>query len=88
MNNIMSLGVHKAWKKNLLNMMNPSTNQNLIDVACGTGDIAKLFLSSVNCNSHITCVDPNKGMIERGKEKLKEFKNLKWIISSAENFTN
>ena len=85
MNNIMSLGVHKAWKKNLLNMMNPSTNQNLIDVACGTGDIAKLFLSSVNCNSHITCVDPNKGMIERGKEKLKEFKNLKWLISSAEN---
>ena len=85
MNDVMSLGVHKTWKKNLINMMNPSTNQNLIDVACGTGDIAKLFLNSVNFNSHITCVDPNKGMIEKGKEKLKEFKNLKWIISSAEN---
>ena len=85
MNDVMSLGVHKTWKKNLINMMNPTTNQNLIDVACGTGDIAKLFLNSVNFNSHITCVDPNKGMIEKGKEKLKEFKNLKWIISSAEN---
>ena len=85
MNDVMSLRVHKTWKKNLINMMNPSTNQNLIDVACGTGDIAKLFLNSVNCNSHITCVDPNKGMIEKGKEKLKEFKNLKLIISSAEN---
>ena len=85
MNDVLSLGVHKTWKKNLINMMNPSTNQNLIDVACGTGDIAKLFLNSVNFNSHITCVDPNKGMIEKGKEKLKEFKNLKWIISSAEN---
>ena len=85
MNDVMSLGVHKTWKKNLINMMNPSTNQNLIDVACGTGDIAKLFLDSVNFNSHITCVDPNKSMIEKGKEKLKEFKNLKWIISSAEN---
>ena len=85
MNDVMSLGVHKTWKKNLINMMNPSTNQNLIDVACGTGDIAKLFLNSVNFNSHITCVDPNKGMIEKGKEKLKKFKNLKWIISSAEN---
>ena len=85
MNDVMSLGVHKTWKKNLINMMNPSTNQNLIDVACGTGDIAKLFLKSVNFSSHITCVDPNKGMIEKGKEKLKEFKNLKWIISSAEN---
>ena len=85
MNDVMSLGVHKTWKKNLINMMNPSTNQNLIDVACGTGDIAKLFLNSVNFNSHITCVDPNKGMIKKGKEKLKEFKNLKWVISSAEN---
>ena len=85
MNDVLSLGVHKTWKKNLINMMNPSTNQNLIDVACGTGDIAKLFLNYVNFNSHVTCVDPNKGMIEKGKEKLKEFKNLKWIISSAEN---
>ena len=31
-------------EKNLINMMNPSKNQKLIDVACGTGDIAKLFL--------------------------------------------
>ena len=29
-------------------MMNPSKNQKLIDVACGTGDIAKLFLEHVN----------------------------------------
>jgi len=85
MNDIMSLGVHKVWKKNLINMMNPSINHNLIDVACGTGDIAKLFLNYVNYNSHITCVDPNEGMIKKGKEKLSEFKNLKWIISSAEN---
>jgi len=85
MNDVMSFGVHKIWKKNLINMMNPSKNHNLIDVACGTGDIAKLFLELVNFNSHITCVDPNKGMITKGKEKLKYYKNVNWIISSAEN---
>ena len=85
MNDFMSLGIHRIWKKNLLNMMNPHDNQNLIDVACGTGDIAKLFLNLVNKSSHITCVDPNKGMIQKGKEKLKEFKNLKWVNASAEN---
>ena len=85
MNDLMSLGIHRTWKKNLINMMNPSKNQNLIDVACGTGDIAKFFLKYVNNNSNITCVDPNKGMITKGKEKLKQYKNLKWIISSAEN---
>ena len=85
MNDFMSLGIHRIWKKNLLNMMNPHDNQNLIDVACGTGDVAKLFLNFVNKSSKITCVDPNKGMLNKGKEKLKDFKNLKWINASAEN---
>ena len=44
MNDLMSFGIHRAWKKNLMNWMKPSNDKNLIDVACGTGDIAKLFL--------------------------------------------
>ena len=84
MNDFMSLGIHRLWKKNLLNMMNPSANQSLIDVACGTGDIAKLFLKSTSKTSQITCVDPNKGMIDKGKEKLDQFKNLEWVLASAE----
>ena len=85
MNDIMSLGIHRLWKKDLIYLMNPSYNQNLIDVACGTGDIAKLFLNNTNKNAQITCVDPNRGMINKGKDKLNEFKNIKWIVSSAEN---
>ena len=84
MNDFMSLGVHRLWKKSLLNTMNSSPNQKLIDVACGTGDIAKLFLENVNKSSKITCVDPNKGMIKKGKEKLNKFKNLNWIVAPAE----
>ena len=84
MNDFMSLGIHRLWKKDLLNMMNSSKGQKLIDVACGTGDIAKLFLNFVDKNSQITCVDLNKGMIKKGKEKLNKFKNLKWIIAPAE----
>ncbi len=84
MNDFMSLGIHRLWKKDLLNLMNPTANQTLVDVACGTGDIAQLFLKNVNKDSHITCIDPNKGMIKKGKEKLKKFKNLKWVIAAAE----
>jgi len=84
MNDLMSLGIHRLWKKNLLNLMNPSSNHKLVDVACGTGDIAKLFLESVNKSSEITCVDPNKGMIVKGKEKLNKFQNINWVIGSAE----
>ncbi len=84
MNDFMSFGIHRLWKKNLINCMNPSSKQKLIDVACGTGDIAKLFLNHVSKNSEITCVDPNKEMINKGKEKLSKFKNLNWIIAPAE----
>jgi len=84
MNDVMSLGIHRLWKKSMINTMNPSPNQKLIDVACGTGDIAKLFLSHVHKSSQITCVDPNKGMIKKGKEKLSKFKNLNWVIAPAE----
>ena len=84
MNDFMSLGIHRLWKRNMINLMNPSYNQKLIDVACGTGDIAKLFLNRVNELSEITCVDPNKGMIKKGKEKLNDYKNLNWIVASAE----
>ncbi len=84
MNDFMSFGIHRLWKKNLLTMMNPHPNHKLIDVACGTGDIAKIFLTHVNNESNITCVDPNKGMVKKGKEKLIKFKNLNWVIAPAE----
>ena len=54
MNDFISLDIHRVWKKNLINMMNPSPNKRLVDVACGTGDIAKLYLSYVNKHSYIS----------------------------------
>ena len=80
MNDIMSLGIHRLWKKDLIYLMNPSYNQNLIDVACGTGDIAKLFLNNTNKDAKITCVDPNRGMVSKGKDKLKKFIYIMEII--------
>ena len=85
MNDFMSLGIHRIWKKDLIQLMNPSQGKKLIDVACGTGDLGKLYLDSVGANQKILCVDPNKGMIKKGKSKLKKYKNIKWIIASAEN---
>ena len=47
MNDIMSLGVHRIWKSKLIDWMNPQLNERLIDVAAGTGDIAKLFSKKI-----------------------------------------
>lgn len=51
MNDIMSLGIHRIWKKDLIFWMSPKENKNLIDVASGTGDIAKLFSKLTNNKS-------------------------------------
>ena len=85
MNDFMSFGVHRIWKKDLILSMNPSKGKKLIDVACGTGDIGKLYLDTINKDEEIFCVDPNKGMIEIGKKKLMNYKKIKWIIGTAEN---
>ena len=84
MNDFMSLGTHRIWKKNLINMMNPSLKSNLIDVGCGTADIGKLFLENTSNEQTITCVDPNISMIKQGKEKLSKYKKIKWIVAPAE----
>jgi demethylmenaquinone methyltransferase/2-methoxy-6-polyprenyl-1,4-benzoquinol methylase len=84
MNDLMSLGIHRIWKKNLIQMMNPSNKKKLIDVACGTGDISKLYLKATNNDSAILCIDPNINMIKECKENLKKYKNIKWKVCAAE----
>jgi len=84
MNDLMSLGVHRLWKKNLINWMNPQPGNRIIDVAAGTGDLAKMISQRKNNNNNFCCVEPNKGMLSMGKEKLKHFSNIKWFLNSAE----
>ena len=62
MNDIMSFGVHRVWKNKFLDWLNPQINDSLIDVASGTGDIAKLYSKKTNNSSQITCVEPNYEM--------------------------
>ena len=84
MNDIMSFGIHRLWKYKFIDWMNPGLNSKLIDVASGTGDIAKLFSKKNNNSSEITCIEPNDKMFEEGKKNLKKFENVKWIKAQAE----
>ena len=84
MNDIISFGVHRIWKEKFIDWMNPSANSKLIDVASGTGDIAKLFSNQFNNTSKITCVEPNTEMFMEGKKNLKEYQNISWVKAQAE----
>ena len=85
MNDVMSLGIHRIWKDKFIDWMNPSPSSSLIDVASGTGDIAKKFSLRNKNLSMITCVEPNEDMFKKGKSNLVNFKNIKWIMSRAES---
>ena len=85
MNDFMSLGVHRRWKKYFIQMLNPTSKKKLIDVGCGTGDIANLYIKLTNNNTRILCIDPNKKMIEEGKKKLIKHKNIIWKVGCAED---
>ena len=84
MNDIMSLGIHRAWKEKFIDWMNPQPETKLIDVASGTGDIAKLFSNKTKKSGQITCVEPNTQMLNQGKKKLLKYDDIKWINAPAE----
>jgi demethylmenaquinone methyltransferase/2-methoxy-6-polyprenyl-1,4-benzoquinol methylase len=80
----MSLGIHRLWKMSFINWLNPQENTTLIDVASGTGDIAKLYLNKINYRGSVCCVDENKGMLNLNKKKIKKNADVKWFCNSAE----
>ncbi len=84
MNDFMSLGIHRLWKKDMINWMAPFPKKKLIDMACGTGDIGKLFLENTNYKGRVLFVDPNLKMLKKGIEKLINHKNISWKKGSAE----
>jgi len=84
MNDIMSLGIHRLWKKQFINWLNPQVDTKLLDVASGTGDIAKLYLDKINNNGYAFCLDENQGMLNLNKKRFISQSNIKWFCNNAE----
>ena len=84
MNDLISLGVHRLWKRNLIKWMNPQPGNQIIDVAAGTGDLARMASKKNDNKNRFCCVEPNMEMFETGKEKLRNLSNIKWYLNSAE----
>ena len=84
MNDIMSLGVHRIWKNKFLDWMNPQPNNTLVDVASGSGDIAKMYSKMIKDSALITCIEPNEKMFQIGKSNLNKYKNILWHKAKAE----
>lgn len=89
MNDLMSLGIHRYWKKELVQQLPLNPNQRILDVAGGTGDIALKILSAYpHLNLHVSVCDLTPNMLEIGRDRGIEqnnIKNLDWICGNAEN---
>ena len=86
MNDLMSFGAHRLWKKSLVDVMNIQSGDKIIDVGSGTGDIFKIILLH-NKKINGYAVDLNSSMIEKGKKNFIKLnkKNIKFIKANAEN---
>ena len=90
MNDLMSLGIHRIWKKTMLDMLGVG-NGSLIDVASGTGDIAamymKNYIQNYNVTPEITITDYNENMLEVSKKKHNwhKYPQVKVIAADAAN---
>ena len=85
MNDIMSLGAHRYWKELLIDWLSPKKDMRIIDVAGGTGDVARRFLKRVKGSGKVTVCDPNEFMVEEGKKNYTYKDKIEWIVAPAEN---
>lgn len=87
MNDIMSFGVHRIWKQFAIRRLRISPGDQLLDVAGGTGDLAKLMHRRLEGRGNIVICDINNAMLNQGREKLTDqgiVSGLEWVQGNAE----
>jgi demethylmenaquinone methyltransferase / 2-methoxy-6-polyprenyl-1,4-benzoquinol methylase len=88
MNDLMSLGAHRLWKQFALSLTGLRPGQRALDVAGGTGDLAKGMLKQVGKSGQVVLSDINPAMLEIGRDRLLDAGfagNLECLIANAEN---
>lgn len=70
MNDLMSMGVHRLWKKQAIEMSGAREGQQMLDLAGGTGDLSIQFARIVGSAGRVVLSDVNASMLEQGRERL------------------
>lgn len=70
MNDLMSAGIHRIWKRHTVSVAAPRPGQRVLDLAGGTGDLALAFARRVGPEGHVVLADINAAMLERGRDRL------------------
>ena len=86
MNDLMSGGLHRHWKDQLVRRVRPRRGETVLDMAGGTGDVA--FRLAAN-GARVTVADINPEMLEvgRGRAEKRRIEGLSWAVENAEKLS-
>ena len=70
MNDLMSAGLHRAWKAYMVMVANLQPGDQVLDIAGGTGDLAKAFAQRVGGGGRVILSDINEAMLRTGRDRL------------------
>lgn len=88
MNDVMSFGVHRLWKRFTIDASNVRPGNKVLDLAGGTGDLTRKFSELVGENGQVVLADINDSMIKVGREKLQNLGvvgNVEYVQANAQH---
>lgn len=87
MNDVMSFGVHRLWKRYTIDMARARPGNRVLDLAGGTGDLTKAFAKQVGADGEVVLSDINSSMLGQGRIRLTDqgvLGNVRFVQANAE----
>jgi demethylmenaquinone methyltransferase/2-methoxy-6-polyprenyl-1,4-benzoquinol methylase len=87
MNDLMSLGIHRLWKRYTIDCSGARAGHNVLDLAGGTGDLTAKFSRIVGESGKVVLADINDAMLKVGRDKLRDLGivgNVEYVQANAE----
>lgn len=90
LNDVLSLGQHRIWKRMAVNWSGAKEGNNVLDLCCGSGDLAFLLSQKVGLNGEVTGLDFSREqlIVASKRQQLRAkpcYRNLKWVEGDAIN---
>ena len=87
MNDVMSFGIHRLWKRFAIELSGVRPGQQVLDIAGGTGDLTRAFSREVGQGGKVVLADINDSMLKVGRDKLLDqgiAGNVEYVQANAE----